>query len=168
MPRAIKSVLSPSWKFELAHCRPTFDPIRLDSWTDLPAPNPLPTLYGRGLQPVAWELKFCGPGKGPDFKRVLPIFRGWPASCLTRRAWHMQLWPVDQSGYVHLARQSCMVAPPPAVWDSCVIAAGLQQLRFFFKKKARMTCNIISFIIAHVSFKIYLSTSNWTKNLRFR
>jgi len=80
----------------------------------------------------------------------------------------MQLWPVDQSGYVHLARQSCMVAPPPAVWDSCVIAAGLQQLRFFFKKKARMTCNIISFIIAHVSFKIYLSTSNWTKNLRFR
>jgi len=24
----------------------------------------------------------------------------------------MQLWPVDQPGHVHLARQSCMVAHP--------------------------------------------------------
>jgi len=39
---------------------------------------------------VARELKFCGLWKGPDFKRVLPIFRGWPASGLARRAWHMQ------------------------------------------------------------------------------
>jgi len=29
--------------------------------------------------------------------------------CLPRRAWHMQLWPVDQSGRVHLAQQCCMV-----------------------------------------------------------
>ena len=87
----------------------------------------------RGMQTVARgpkidrEWKFCGPRKGPYFERALPIFRGWPASCLPRRAWHMQLWPVDQSGYVYLARQRCMVAHPwcrqwydnrylPSVW----------------------------------------------------
>jgi len=42
----------------------------------------------------------------------VPILRGRPASCLIRRAWHTQLWPVDQCGYVHLARQSCMAAHP--------------------------------------------------------
>ena len=46
------------------------------------------------------------------FERVLPIFHGWPASCLTLRAWHMQLWPVEQSDYLHLAQQCCMVAHP--------------------------------------------------------
>jgi len=45
---------------------------------------------------VARELKFCGPRKGPDFERVLPIFRGWSARCLTRRGWHKQLWPTGQ------------------------------------------------------------------------
>ena len=46
--------------------------------------------------------------------RVLPIFCRRSVICLTRRAWHMQLWPVDQSGYVglHLARQCCLVAHP--------------------------------------------------------
>jgi len=28
--------------------------------------------------------------------RFFTIFRGWPASCLTRRAWRMQIRPVDQ------------------------------------------------------------------------
>jgi len=37
----------------------------------------------------------------------------WVASELfTRRAWHIQLWPVDQPGYALLARQCCMVAHP--------------------------------------------------------
>jgi len=66
----------------------------------------------RGVQTLAQKLKFCVSRKGSDFEMVLPILRGWPASYLTRRAWHMQLWPVDQSGYVHLARQCCMVAHP--------------------------------------------------------
>jgi len=46
------------------------------------------------------------------FYRVLPIFCGWPADCLTRTAWHIQLWPVDQSGYEHLAQKCCMAAHP--------------------------------------------------------
>ena len=33
----------------------------------------------------------------------------WSARCLTRRAWHMQLWAMDH-GYFHLARQYCTVA----------------------------------------------------------
>ena len=44
--------------------------------------------------------------------RVLPIFSGQPAICLIRRAWHMQLRPMDQSSYVDLARQCCLVAHP--------------------------------------------------------
>jgi len=52
---------------------------------------------------VNQECATCGPQKGPDFKRLLPIFCGWPTSCLTCRAWNIQLWPVDQSGYVRLA-----------------------------------------------------------------
>jgi len=50
---------------------------------------------------------------------VQAIFRGWPAICLTHRTWHMQPWPVDQSGYMHLARQCCLVAlpwPGSAAW----------------------------------------------------
>jgi len=61
---------------------------------------------------VAWELKFCGLQKGPDFKRVFPILRGWPANSLPCRVWHMKLWPVYQSGYVHLAQHCCMVVHP--------------------------------------------------------
>jgi len=34
--------------------------------------------------------------------QVLPISSGRSAIYLTRRAWHIQLWPVDQSGYMHL------------------------------------------------------------------
>jgi len=57
--------------------------------------------------PGSWS--FVVRGMVQILKRFLglPIFRGWSASCLTRRAWLTQL---EQSGYVHLARQCCMVA----------------------------------------------------------
>jgi len=51
------------------------------------------------------ELNFCGPRKGQDYKRILSAFRKWWASCVTHRAWNTRLWPVDQFGYVHLARK---------------------------------------------------------------
>jgi len=51
-----------------------------------------------------------------EFSRVLPIFRGWTANCLTRRAWHMQLWPVGQSGYVHIF--SFWLTP--MIWTMCL------------------------------------------------
>jgi len=37
----------------------------------------------------------------------------------------MQLWPVDQSGYVHLARQGCLVAHPWATASLHIILAIL-------------------------------------------
>ena len=51
--------------------------------------------------PKSW--RFVAHGKEQILNEV-PIFCVGPASCLTRRAWHMQLWLMDQSGYVHLAR----------------------------------------------------------------
>jgi len=44
-----------------------------------------------GVQPMARALTFCGLRKGPVFKGVLSSFREWPASCIPRRAWHLQL-----------------------------------------------------------------------------
>jgi len=58
--------------------------------------------------PVSWSVVACR--KVQILKGS--IFRGWPSSCLPRRTWHMKLGPVDQSGYVHLARLCCMVAHP--------------------------------------------------------
>ena len=61
---------------------------------------------------------FCGPRKRPDFKRVLPIICGWPANCLTRRAWHMQLWPVDQTGFMCIWPGSAAWLYTPVLQDS--------------------------------------------------
>jgi len=60
------------------------------------------------------------------------IFSGRPAICLTRRTWHIELWPVDQSGYVHFAGQCCSVAHPWAAASLHIIlaiftAAGLNK-----------------------------------------
>jgi len=56
-----------------------------------------PHIPAQWLQHNLWakygpELNFfCGPQNGPDFNRILPIFDGWPASCLSHRVSHMQL-----------------------------------------------------------------------------
>jgi len=70
--------------------------------------------------PGNWS--FVARGKVPILKQalrflwVLSIFHGWPASCPIRRDRHMQLWSVGQSGWVHLARQCCVVAHPWPAW----------------------------------------------------
>jgi len=51
--------------------------------------KPNRNIFNQGC--AARELKFCGPRKGQGFNRVLPIFRGWRASCVNRKAQHMQL-----------------------------------------------------------------------------
>jgi len=59
------------------------------------------------------EKIIIGPYRVPNnFRRELPIFCGWTVSYLTHRAWHKQVWPMDKSGYLHLAWQRCMVAHP--------------------------------------------------------
>ena len=69
---------------------------------------------------VYWSFVACGNVQSLKqtllFLRLLPIFHAWPASCLIRRPWHKVLWPVDQSRYVHLARQCCMFAHPCSIW----------------------------------------------------
>jgi len=65
--------------------------------------------------------------------RVLPMFSGRPVIFLTGRAWHIQLWSVDQSGYVDLTQQLCSVAHPWAAASLHIIlaiskAAGLTKL----------------------------------------
>jgi len=65
-----------------------------------------PGPWHRSVQPVARKLKFCCPRKVLDFKKVLPIFHGRPASCYTHRTWHMQPWAGVQSGYVQGRRNS--------------------------------------------------------------
>jgi len=89
----------------------------------VPGPHRLnPALCGRScLWPHqftrTWDSLYPDPVALQASNPVLAFFRGWPASCLTLRAQHMQLCPVDQSGYVHLVRQCCMVAHPwPSGW----------------------------------------------------
>jgi len=56
-------------------------------------------LYTRGVQAVAGcpkvasSLATFGQREGQDFMKVLPTFRGCPASCLLCTAWHGPLWP---------------------------------------------------------------------------
>jgi len=52
--------------------------------------------------------RFGAPQASITYSKGLQTFCRWPSRCLTRKDWHIQLWPVDQSGYVHLANKKCV------------------------------------------------------------
>jgi len=79
--------------------------------------------------PGSWNFVACG--KAQVLNRV-PTFRGQPARSLSRRAWHTQLRPVGQYGYVRWARQCCMVAHP---WNTVIFASDILIFSLLVRRK---------------------------------